>query len=165
MHVRYFARYYPPQVLDNVTCRSTWPQTLLRSSTCRKTKPNQDSDCAPCASLGAHSDYGMLTILATDDVPGLQIHAATPAAALASAPQAAASVVDNGTSNAAAVSASTSSCGWQNVAPIPGTFIINLGDMLEVGQGLDWVGARAWVQRDECWVALACGAEAVDHQP
>jgi isopenicillin N synthase-like dioxygenase len=23
---------------------------------------------------GAHSDYGLLTLLATDDVPGLQVH-------------------------------------------------------------------------------------------
>lgn len=48
---------------------------------------------------GAHSDYGMLTILATDDVPGLQIH--------------------------------RDSTGWVDVAPVPGTYIINLGDMLQ----------------------------------
>ncbi|GMH32693.1 hypothetical protein BSKO_00527 [Bryopsis sp. KO-2023] len=47
---------------------------------------------------GAHSDYGMLTILANDDVPGLQINI-------------------KGT--------------WTDVQPIPGTFIINIGDMLE----------------------------------
>eukprot|EP00775_Hariotina_reticulata_P010233 gene10233-10393_t len=49
---------------------------------------------------GAHSDYGMLTILATDDVSGLQ-----------------ARVHLGGT--------------WLDVQPVPGTFIINLGDMLE----------------------------------
>uniref|UniRef100_A0A7R9YQ36 Fe2OG dioxygenase domain-containing protein n=1 Tax=Chlamydomonas euryale TaxID=1486919 RepID=A0A7R9YQ36_9CHLO len=47
---------------------------------------------------GAHTDYGMLTILKTDEVPGLQIH----------------------TSGA-----------WRDVPPMPGAFIINLGDMLE----------------------------------
>eukprot|EP00879_Flechtneria_rotunda_P019606 GHRR01020600.1.p1 GENE.GHRR01020600.1~~GHRR01020600.1.p1 ORF type:complete len:269 (+),score=76.30 GHRR01020600.1:898-1704(+) len=47
---------------------------------------------------GAHSDYGMLTILATDEVPGLQVHLGGS---------------------------------WHEVQPIPGTFIINLGDMLE----------------------------------
>ena len=47
---------------------------------------------------GAHSDYGMLTILATDGTPGLQIY-------------------QNGK--------------WINVDPVPDTFIINLGDMLE----------------------------------
>lgn len=47
---------------------------------------------------GAHTDYGMLTILATDDVAGLQIYMAGA---------------------------------WHDVAPLPGTFIINLGDMLE----------------------------------
>lgn len=47
---------------------------------------------------GAHSDYGMLTILATDSVPGLQAHF-------------------NGS--------------WHDVQPVPGAFIINLGDMLE----------------------------------
>lgn len=47
---------------------------------------------------GAHSDWGMLTILATDGSPGLQIHT-------------------HGV--------------WEDVPCVPGTFIINLGDMLE----------------------------------
>jgi isopenicillin N synthase-like dioxygenase len=47
---------------------------------------------------GAHTDYGMLTVLATDEVPGLQIYQGGH---------------------------------WVDVLPIPGTFIINLGDMLE----------------------------------
>ncbi|KAI4379388.1 hypothetical protein MLD38_005695 [Melastoma candidum] len=52
---------------------------------------------------GAHSDYGLITLLATDDVPGLQIckdRDATPRI-------------------------------WEDVAPIKGAFIVNLGDMLE----------------------------------
>ena len=49
---------------------------------------------------GAHTDFGMLTLLATDDVPGLQLH--LPAAG-----------------------------GWVDAKPLPGTFIVNLGDMLE----------------------------------
>jgi isopenicillin N synthase-like dioxygenase len=47
---------------------------------------------------GSHTDWGMLTILATDGSAGLQIH----------------------THGA-----------WEDVPIIPGTFIINLGDMLE----------------------------------
>ena len=47
---------------------------------------------------GAHTDYGVLTILATDESPGLQIHTQGK---------------------------------WQHVKPVPGTFVINLGDMLE----------------------------------
>ena len=46
---------------------------------------------------GAHSDWGMLTILAVED-PGLQIHW-------------------NGQ--------------WVDVEPIEGTFVVNLGDMLD----------------------------------
>ena len=50
----------------------------------------------------------MLTLLATDDVPGLQLH--LPAAG-----------------------------GWVDAKPLPGTFIVNLGDMLErYEQQLDW---------------------------
>lgn len=48
--------------------------------------------------VGAHTDYGLLTILKQDDAGGLQVK--TPA-------------------------------GWQDAPPLPGTFICNLGDMLE----------------------------------
>lgn len=47
---------------------------------------------------GAHTDYGCLTLLATDGVPGLQAHL-------------------HGR--------------WQDVPPLRGAFIVNLGDMLE----------------------------------
>ncbi|KAJ1437994.1 Oxoglutarate/iron-dependent dioxygenase [Sesbania bispinosa] len=52
---------------------------------------------------GAHSDYGLITLLATDDVPGLQICKDKDAK-----PQI-----------------------WEDVAPMKGAFIVNLGDMLE----------------------------------
>ncbi|KAJ3702285.1 hypothetical protein LUZ61_005990 [Rhynchospora tenuis] len=52
---------------------------------------------------GAHSDYGLITLLATDDVVGLQICKDRNAA-----PQV-----------------------WEYVAPLKGGFIVNLGDMLE----------------------------------
>ncbi|XP_021276187.1 2-oxoglutarate-Fe(II) type oxidoreductase isoform X3 [Herrania umbratica] len=52
---------------------------------------------------GAHSDYGLITLLATDDVMGLQICKDKDAK-----PQK-----------------------WEYVAPIKGAFIVNLGDMLE----------------------------------
>ncbi|KAL3747399.1 hypothetical protein ACJRO7_016218 [Eucalyptus globulus] len=52
---------------------------------------------------GAHSDFGFLTLLATDDVSGLQICKNKDAK-----PQA-----------------------WEYVQPLKGVFIVNLGDMLE----------------------------------
>ncbi|CAL9094063.1 unnamed protein product [Musa acuminata var. zebrina] len=52
---------------------------------------------------GAHSDYGLITLLATDDVAGLQICKDRDAK-----PQV-----------------------WEYVAPVKGGFIVNLGDMLE----------------------------------
>lgn len=47
---------------------------------------------------GAHSDYGVLTLLATDGTPGLQIQGRN---------------------------------GWVDVTALPGTIVVNLGDMLE----------------------------------
>ncbi|XP_062090894.1 2-oxoglutarate-Fe(II) type oxidoreductase hxnY-like isoform X2 [Humulus lupulus] len=52
---------------------------------------------------GAHSDFGLITLLATDDVLGLQICKDKDAK-----PQV-----------------------WEYVAPVKGAFIVNLGDMLE----------------------------------
>ncbi|URE12304.1 2OG-Fe(II) oxygenase superfamily [Musa troglodytarum] len=52
---------------------------------------------------GAHSDYGLITLLATDDVAGLQI------------------CKDRGAKPQV----------WECVAPVKGGFIVNLGDMLE----------------------------------
>ncbi|CAK8579500.1 unnamed protein product [Lathyrus sativus] len=52
---------------------------------------------------GAHTDYGLITLLATDDVKGLQICKNKEAE-----PQI-----------------------WEDVAPLKGAFIVNLGDMLE----------------------------------
>ncbi|GMP84830.1 hypothetical protein CsSME_00038202 [Camellia sinensis var. sinensis] len=52
---------------------------------------------------GAHSDFGLITLLATDDVYGLQICKDKDAK-----PQK-----------------------WEFVAPLKGAFIVNLGDMLE----------------------------------
>ncbi|KAK7358377.1 hypothetical protein VNO77_00304 [Canavalia gladiata] len=52
---------------------------------------------------GAHTDYGLITLLATDDVPGLQICKDKDVK-----PQI-----------------------WEDVAPLKGAFIVNIGDMLE----------------------------------
>ena len=57
---------------------------------------------------GAHSDYGMLTFLLTDDVPGLEI-------------------LERDVGEEFADNAGT----WKRVAPMPNNFIVNLGDMLE----------------------------------
>lgn len=49
--------------------------------------------------VGEHTDYGLITLLAHDGTPGLQVRSA--------------------------------SGGWLEVPSVPGTFIVNLGDMLE----------------------------------
>lgn len=51
---------------------------------------------------GAHTDYGMITLLMTDGEPGLQIQ------------------VDP-----------SDPASWQDVPHLPGAFIVNLGDMLQ----------------------------------
>lgn len=48
--------------------------------------------------VGEHTDYGLLTIVAQDDVGGLQVRTES---------------------------------GWRDVPPIPGTFVCNIGDMLD----------------------------------
>lgn len=68
---------------------------------------------------GAHTDYGALTVLATDESPGLQINTGGK---------------------------------WQHVKPIPNTFIINLGDMLERSLPL----GPAFVQPCICVLPPAC---------
>ena len=55
---------------------------------------------------GAHSDWGMLTLLATDDQPGLQLWERQPGA-------------------------DAEAGRWLSVQPMPGAFIVNLGDLLE----------------------------------
>lgn len=62
---------------------------------------------------GAHSDYGMLTFLLTDEVPGLEIWKRC----LSSSAEVVEEDGDKGR--------------WLRVAPSPGNFIVNLGDMLE----------------------------------
>ena len=81
--------------------------------------------CVLRCTAGAHSDYGMLTLLATDAVPGLQIHRGE-AEAGAGGREAPA-----GTSSGSGSAAAAAPGRWVDVCPKPGTFIINLGDMLE----------------------------------
>ncbi|GLC72573.1 hypothetical protein PLESTF_001266100 [Pleodorina starrii] len=77
---------------------------------------------------GAHTDYGMLTILATDDVPGLQIWV-TPDGTSCAVPSKATDADASGGPGGAGAGAGAGL--WWDVEPIPGSFIINLGDMLE----------------------------------
>jgi isopenicillin N synthase-like dioxygenase len=62
--------------------------------------------------VGEHTDYGLLTLLAQDDNGGLQVHA--PPRTLA------------GTD-----SDKLHGRGWVDAPPIPGTFVCNIGDMLD----------------------------------
>lgn len=56
--------------------------------------------------LGAHSDYGMCTMLLADPVPGLQILGADHL--------------------------------WHNIVPTPGTYVVNIGDMLAAWTNDRW---------------------------
>ena len=62
---------------------------------------------------GAHTDWGMITLLATDEQPGLQIW------------------------TRGADSATDTGGGWLSVPPMPGAFIVNLGDLL-----MRWTNGR-----------------------
>lgn len=77
------------------------PVTVLRPLHYSATKSVPGEGLLGC---GAHSDYGMITVLATDSVPGLQAH------------------LDEE---------------WVDVDPVPGAFIINVGDMLHM-----WTNGR-----------------------
>jgi isopenicillin N synthase-like dioxygenase len=89
------------------------PMAFLRLLHYSKTKSNIENGIFAC---GAHSDYGMLTLLATDDQPGLQILINKD---------------DVGDIGDASGESKDREC-WIDVNPPPiGTFIVNLGDMLE----------------------------------
>ena len=85
----------PPDFFDDKFDR---PTALLRplKYAAAASNPQQGVMAA-----GAHSDYGVLTILAVDDAPGLQIQ--TDAAK------------DE----------------WRDVPPVPGAFVCNVGDLCE----------------------------------
>lgn len=91
------------------------PMAFLRLLHYSKQKSDVANGIFAC---GAHSDYGMVTLLATDDEPGLQI--------LLQKNNLRASADDD---NHYEVDKEEK---WVNVAPPPiGTFVVNLGDMLE----------------------------------
>ena len=81
-------------------------------------------DAPPAASwgVGEHTDYGLLTLLWQDDVGGLQVRSA---AAIAAAAATASS------SNSATARTATAANAWLDVPPIDGTFVVNIGDMLD----------------------------------
>ena len=66
--------------------------------------------------IGAHTDYGALTFLATDEVPGLQI---SPSG-------------HNTTTNEIGLRAEGAvATEWIDVQPMKGAFVVNMGDMME----------------------------------
>ncbi|WJX54216.1 hypothetical protein P8452_40125 [Trifolium repens] len=82
------------------------PETLGEPIAIVRLLHYQDKISDPSQGLyaaGAHTDYGLITLLATDDVQGLQICKNKDAE-----PQI-----------------------WEDVRPLKGAFIVNLGDMLE----------------------------------
>lgn len=84
----------------------TNPNTVVRLNHYCSTKSNPEEGIFSC---GAHTDYGMITLLLTDDVPALQIY---PLA---------------GKNN----NISPTSDGWINVTPKSNAFIVNLGDLMQ----------------------------------
>ena len=96
----------PREYFDS--CFDTNPMAFLRLLHYSSEQSNMEEGIYAC---GAHSDYGMITILATDENPGLQIKFDED---------------DDKNSNR-----NDEEC-WIDVAPPPlGTFVVNLGDMLE----------------------------------
>ena len=93
------------QIPYDFTPHFTTPITLLRLLHYNAVYSKPSEGTFGC---GAHTDYGMLTLLLTDDVPALQIY-----------PRA--------NNQDAAISEEQ----WMNVPPIPGAYIVNLGDMLQ----------------------------------
>jgi isopenicillin N synthase-like dioxygenase len=85
------------------------PVALLRLLRYTAEQSTPESGVLAC---GAHSDYGMFTLLTTDDVPGLQIR------------------VDNAQA-ATAEGHSVSPPVWVDVPPRPGDFVVNIGDLLQ----------------------------------
>ena len=79
------------------------PQLFLRLL---RYAPEPSAPHAGVFAAGAHTDYGMLTLLATDAQPGLQIQPRLGAVEDPDAP-------------------------WVDVPPRHGAFIVNLGDLLE----------------------------------
>lgn len=85
------------------------PMAVLRLLHYSNKKSHPDDGIFAC---GAHSDYGMITLLATDDQPGLQI------------------LIENEYDDDDNTKKKEQQ--WIDVAPPPiGTFVVNLGDMLE----------------------------------
>jgi isopenicillin N synthase-like dioxygenase len=72
----------------------TYDPTILFRIFRYPARPATDPDWG----VGEHTDYGLLTILATDGTPGLEVR---------------------------------TSSGWLAVPHVPGTFVVNIGDMLD----------------------------------
>eukprot|EP01083_Nonionella_stella_P017903 50119_1 len=77
---------------------TTDPLALLKLLHYNEEQSDVDKGVYAC---GPHSDYGMLTVLATDGVPGLQVRTSAEKEV------------------------------WEDVLDRPGAFIVNLGDMLQ----------------------------------
>ncbi|WP_344610249.1 isopenicillin N synthase family dioxygenase [Dactylosporangium salmoneum] len=79
--------------------------------------------------VGEHTDYGLLTLLLQDDNGGLQVRVPDPAPAQPQTPAAQEATVDR--SPGEGPTGDDHPEQWLDAPPIPGTFVCNIGDMLD----------------------------------
>jgi len=108
--------------------------------------------------VGKHSDYGWITILLQDDVGGLQVELPS----VTQTPTTTTTCTTN--EEAGSNNSSSSSSVWLDAPPIPGTFVVNLGDALEAFTSGYYVATPHRVKtktkaKAECEGGGACGSQ------
>ncbi len=107
---------YPPLPRSSASSSTTTSTTSSRTSDDDKTGSDVGEQNDEAISCGAHTDYGCLTLLLSDPTPhALQVQTTSP-------------LTGNST--------------WINADPIPGTFVVNIGDMMERWTNGLWKSTR-----------------------